>query len=152
MWAFGGRFDVAEPIFARTYRGSASVYDTAWDLYVDGTLAFLRRDPSALERAISQLSEVPKPPGWDRAVGADGKPITLHSGRYGPYVKWEMVNATLPKDVEPDAVTMDMAVALIAEKAAKSGKKKAAPKKKAAAKKTPAKKPAAKKKASATKG
>jgi len=77
MWAFGGRFDVAEPIFARTYRGSASVYDTAWDLYVDGTLAFLRRDPSALERAISQLSEVPKPPGWDRAVGADGKPITL---------------------------------------------------------------------------
>ncbi|MEM7702826.1 MAG: hypothetical protein AAF251_12875 [Pseudomonadota bacterium] len=77
MWAFGGRFDVAEPIFARTYRGSASVYDTAWGLYVDGTLAFLRRDASALERAISQLSEVPKPPGWDRAVGADGKPITL---------------------------------------------------------------------------
>ena len=77
--------------------------------------------------------------------------IAVMEGRYGPYVKWEKINATLPKDVEPDAVTMDMAVALIAEKAAKSGKKKAAPKKTAAKKKAPAKKPAAKKKSTATK-
>ena len=67
-------------------------------------------------------------------------------GRYGPYVKWEKVNATLPKDVEPADVTMEMAVALIAEKSAKSGaKKKPAAKKKAPAKKTAAKKTTAKK-------
>ena len=55
-------------------------------------------------------------------------------GRYGPYVKWEKVNATLPKGVEPDQVTMEMAVELIAEKAAKKGKsrRKAAPRKKSA--------------------
>ena len=116
-----------------------------------------------MNRAVELIAEKRANPGRGRGAAAkplkelgehpeDGGMIAVMEGRYGPYVKWEKVNATLPKDVEPDAVTMDMAVALIAEKAAKSGKKKAAPKKKAAAKKTPAKKPAAKKKASATKG
>ena len=44
-------------------------------------------------------------------------------GRYGPYVKWDKVNATLPKGTEPTAVTMDLALELIAAKAAKGGKK-----------------------------
>jgi DNA topoisomerase-1 len=44
-------------------------------------------------------------------------------GRYGPYVKWDKVNATLPKGTEPADVTMEIAVQLIAEKAAKGGKK-----------------------------
>ncbi|MGZ9811337.1 type I DNA topoisomerase [Pseudoroseicyclus sp. H15] len=76
----------------------------------------------------------------------DGGAIAVMPGRYGPYVKWEKVNATLPKDVEPDAVTLDQAVELVNEKAAKKGggRKKAAPKK-AAAKKPAAKKTAAKK-------
>ncbi|HRM75476.1 MAG TPA: topoisomerase C-terminal repeat-containing protein, partial [Paracoccus sp. (in: a-proteobacteria)] len=66
------------------------------------------------------------------------------AGRYGPYVKWGKVNATLPRDLEPGAVSMEKALELIAAKASKSGKK---PAKKAAAKaeKAPAKKPAAKK-------
>ena len=46
-------------------------------------------------------------------------------------MKWEKVNATLPKDVEPETVTMELAVELIAEKAAKKGKKAPARKKKA---------------------
>ncbi|MEC3862032.1 type I DNA topoisomerase [Mesobacterium sp. TK19101] len=69
-----------------------------------------------------------------------GGAVQIMEGRYGPYVKWDKVNATLPKDVKPEDVTMDMALALIAEKA---GKK---PEKKAVAKKSTAKKPAAKKK------
>ncbi len=73
----------------------------------------------------------------------NGGPVNIMSGKYGPYVKWEKVNATLPKQVEPDAVTMDMAVQLIADRAAKTGKK---PARKTAAKKTTAKKkPTAKK-------
>jgi DNA topoisomerase-1 len=80
----------------------------------------------------------------------DGGSVQVMPGKYGPYVKWEKVNATLPKELTPEAVTLDEALALIAEKAGKSGgKKKAAPKKSAAkaegAKKAPAKKPAAKK-------
>ncbi|AGI73167.1 DNA topoisomerase1 [Octadecabacter arcticus 238] len=86
----------------------------------------------------------------------EGGPIDIMEGKYGPYVKWEKVNATLPKDSDPEALTIQQAVDLITEKQAKKGtkrkapaKKKAAPKKapakKAAAKKTAAKKPAAKK-------
>ncbi len=67
-----------------------------------------------------------------------GGPVGIYDGKYGPYVKWEKVNATIPKDVAMDQVTMEMAVELIAEREAKSGKKRKAPAKKPAAKKKPA--------------
>ncbi len=81
-----------------------------------------------------------------RALGdhPDGGPVLVMPGKFGPYVKWEKVNATLPKELTPEAVTLDEALVLIAEKAGKKGTKKAAPKK-AAAKPAAAKKPAAKK-------
>ena len=95
-----------------------------------------RRGSGAAAKPLKELGEHP----------SDGGAINIMDGRYGPYVKWEKVNATLPKDVEPADVTMEMAVALIAEKSAKSGtKKKAAAKKKAPAKKTAAKKSTTKK-------
>ena len=76
-------------------------------------------------KPLKELGEHPK----------DGGAVNVMDGRYGPYVKWEKVNATLPKGVEPADVTMDMAVELIAEKAAKKGKgrKKAPARKKSAA-------------------
>ncbi len=83
-----------------------------------------------------------------------GGPIAVMDGRYGPYVKHGKVNATLPKDKDPQEVTIAEAVELIAARAAKGGKKprkKAAAKKKPAAKKAAAKKPAAKKKTPAKK-
>jgi len=58
----------------------------------------------------------------------EGGPVNVMDGRYGPYIKFGKINATLPKDVEPGDVTMDMAVALIAEKSAKASKKRAAKK------------------------
>jgi len=86
-----------------------------------------------------------------RALGehpTEGGPIDIMEGKYGAYVKWGKVNATLPKDSDVAQVTMDEALALIVEKAPKSGaKRKAAPKKtpaKAGAK-AGAKTPAAKK-------
>jgi DNA topoisomerase-1 len=91
----------------------------------------------------------------------DGKDITVRSGRYGPYVKHGATNATLPKDITPEEITIEEAIDLIAARVAKGPAKKPA-KKKAAAKpaatkktkaeakepadkKAPAKKPAAKK-------
>ena len=78
----------------------------------------------------------------------DGGAIQVMSGRYGPYVKWEKINATLPRDVEPADLTVEQALELIAAKAAKSPKRAA---KKPAAKKPAAKKPAAKKTTAAKK-
>ena len=46
----------------------------------------------------------------------------MRDGRYGPYVNWGKINATLPKDADPQSITVEKALELIAEKAAKSGK------------------------------
>jgi DNA topoisomerase I len=84
----------------------------------------------------------------DMGEHPDGGKISIMEGRYGPYVKWEKVNATLPKDVEPADVTMETVLELIAAKAKKKPAKKAAAKStatKSTTKKTAAKKPAAKK-------
>ena len=75
----------------------------------------------------------------------EGGAIEVFEGRYGPYVKWGKVNATLPKDVTPDAVTLEQAIELVNAKGGSTKKK--APAKKAAAKKPAAKKAAPKKKA-----
>ncbi|WP_370310947.1 type I DNA topoisomerase [Salipiger bermudensis] len=84
----------------------------------------------------------------DMGEHPDGGKISIMEGRYGPYVKWEKVNATLPKDVEPADVTMKTVLELIAARAKKKPAKKAAAKStatKSTTKKTAAKKPAAKK-------
>ncbi|MFC3057767.1 type I DNA topoisomerase [Paenirhodobacter populi] len=105
----------------------------------------------AAAKPIKELGEHP-----------DGGPIQVMPGRYGPYVKWGKVNATLPKDVEPEDVTLEIALPLIEAKASKGGKKKApaakkpaakkaaAPAKNKAAAKKPAKKPATKRAAPKT--
>ena len=122
----------------------------------DGTYANLK-DPEELfdigiNRAVTVLAEK-LTRSEERAgkilkeLGAhpeSGKPVQLRDGKYGPYIKHGNTNATLPKSGDPMAVTLEEALGLVAEKEAKSGKKKA-PARKAAEKKTPAKKPAAKK-------
>lgn len=58
----------------------------------------------------------------------DGKPISIGSGRFGPYVKHNKLFASIPKAMSPDELTLEQAVELLAAKAAKdSAKKGAAP-------------------------
>jgi DNA topoisomerase-1 len=81
--------------------------------------------------------------------------VQVMEGKYGPYVKWAKVNATLPKEVTVETITLEAALALIEEKAGKKGGGKKPAVKKAAVKKAAVKKPtatkAAAKKPAATK-
>lgn len=108
-----------------------------------------------INRAVTVLAEKAAKGGRTRATPAalatlgdhpDGGSITVRDGRYGPYVNWGKVNATLPKGKDPATVTMEEALELITAKAgsAKKTTKKGAPKKAAAPKKTAAAKKTAK--------
>ncbi len=117
----------------------------------DGTYANLESIEDVLSvglnRAVTVLAEKQSkgPGGRGRTAAAlkemgehpDGGAITVRDGKYGPYINWAKVNATLPKGKDPQSVTIEEALLLIAEKAGKSGTKKTAAKKapaKAAAK------------------
>ncbi len=75
----------------------------------------------------------------------NGETVQVMAGRFGPYVKWGKINATLPKGTAPEEMTLEAALPLLAAKAGAPAKGRKAPAKKPAAKKATAKKPAAKK-------
>ena len=45
-------------------------------------------------------------------------------GKYGPYVKWAKVNATIPKEIDPITVDLKKALELLEERIPKTGKNK----------------------------
>jgi DNA topoisomerase-1 len=142
----------------------------------DGTYANLPTADEVFEvglnRAVTVLAE--KRAGGGRGRGAaaatalaelgahpaDGEPVRVLSGRYGPYIKHGPTNANVPRGADPAKLTLEEAVKLLAEREAKgpskgrrgrtAAKPKAAKAKAAPAKAaTKAKKPAAKKKPAA---
>jgi DNA topoisomerase-1 len=94
-----------------------------------------------LGRAVELLAQAKDGNTVLRTLGdhpVDKTTVEICSGRYGPYARHGKINATLPKDVSPDEITLEQALELIAAKAAKgdTGKK---PVRRAAAAKAPAK-------------
>jgi DNA topoisomerase-1 len=108
-----------------------------------------------LNRAVALLAEkrAAGPGGRGRSgptalkdLGAHpqgGEPVKVMSGRYGPYVTSGGVNANVPKGADPQSVTLEQAVALLAERAAKGGGPRKGGARKAAAKSKPKAKPKA---------
>jgi len=96
-----------------------------------------RRGRRAAAKARKELGENPE----TKAT------IKLLDGRYGPYVTDGTTNASLSRGEDPDELTLERALDLLAERAAKgpARKKKKKAKKKKAAKKKATKKSAAKK-------
>jgi DNA topoisomerase-1 len=93
------------------------------------------RRPRASASALKELGEHP----------TSGGAVTVRSGRYGPYVNHGKLNATLPRDVKPEDVTLEQAVELLAEKESRGPSKKRAAK----PRKSPAKKSAGRARAKA---
>jgi DNA topoisomerase I len=83
-------------------------------------------------------------PGALRELGEhpDGGKISVMGGRYGAYVKHGSTNATIPKEMTTETITLEQAIGLINEREMSTGGKK--PKRKAAVKKPVAKKAAKK--------
>jgi DNA topoisomerase-1 len=80
-----------------------------------------------------------------RLVGQhpNGGPVTVREGRFGPYVNWGKVNATIPKSTRPDSITLTDAIELIAEREGKPAPEaRKAPARAAAKKAAPTKAPA----------
>jgi DNA topoisomerase-1 len=129
-----------EPILAGIGRyGSYIKHQTSYANLEDGDDVLT----IGINRAVTLLAEKAARGGKGRRGPPAGKilgehpefggPVTLREGRFGPYVTHNKVNATIPTTSDPEDVTLDQAVTLIAERIAKTGgqppKKKAAPKK-----------------------
>ena len=98
----------------RTYANLPSVEDV-FTIGINRAVDLIaQKEARGQKRVIRELGEHP-----------EGGEIQVLSGRYGPYVKWKRINATIPKDIAPEDITLEQALALIAARQAKgkSGKK-----------------------------
>ena len=125
------------------YVKHGSVYANIADVDEVFTIGMNRAVEVIAQKATRGRGTVAAQPLRELGAHPDGGLVQVMPGKYGPYVKWAKVNATLPKELSPETVTLDEALGLIAEKAGKGGKAKAP--RKAAAKPAAAKKPAVKK-------
>ncbi len=97
--------------------GKYANLETAEDVFTVGlnrAVALLAESKKGRARGVSVIRELGAHP--DR-----GGAVQVCNGRYGPYVKHEKINATLPKDMAPENISLEQAVALIAERAARNG-------------------------------
>ncbi|MBQ1020636.1 type I DNA topoisomerase [Micromonospora sp. D93] len=113
--------------------------DKMFTVTLDEALALLAAPKARGRRAAA-------PPLREMGVDpATEKPMVIKDGRFGPYVTDGEFNASLRRGQTPEALTIEEASEMLAEKRAKGP----APRKKAAAKKAPAKKATATKKTAA---
>lgn len=67
----------------------------------------LSKDTITLAEALSLLA-------FPRVLGEkDGQTVEVHLGRFGPYIKWDKVTVSLPKDANPATVTQEEALNFI---------------------------------------
>ena len=124
----------------------------------DGAYVSIPRGDDVLEIGLNRAVVLIAGKKGGRAAGplkelgahpADGEPVTVHKGRYGPYVKHGRIMASLPKGQAPEEATLEAALPLLEQKKAaggKTGARKAAAKPKAAPAKGRSRKSAAAKK------
>ncbi|MET1045099.1 MAG: topoisomerase C-terminal repeat-containing protein, partial [Hyphomicrobium sp.] len=135
-----GPFIVHENGDAKTYVNLESIEDVlSIGLNRAVTLLAEKRAGGGKSRFQRNAPKVLKDLG---AHPSEGGAVQVLEGRYGPYVTHNKVNATVPRAKDPASLTMDEAVALIAERIANGGGKKSKPSRGAKAKSAKEEKPA----------
>ncbi len=102
----------------------------------DGEFRSLKKDDNAFtitfERALELLREEKKHRRGAQALKSVGKfeeqEIELFDGKYGMYLKWGKVNATVPKDLDADQLTLEQAIEIVKARAGAEPKAKPAKK------------------------
>jgi DNA topoisomerase-1 len=85
--------------------------DDVYTIGLDRAVELLSQPKATRQRATAKvLRELGAHP-------ADGEPVNIYEGRYGPYVKHGDTNASLPKGVSPEEFGMEQALPMLAEKA-----------------------------------
>jgi DNA topoisomerase I len=97
-----------------------------WEANLEQALQLLAQPKRGSKQLIKTFAESP----------VTGNVVQLMEGRYGPYVADGATNASLPRDMNPDELTFEKALDLLAERAAK-----APPKKKRGQKRNPPRPP-----------
>ncbi|EMS36130.1 type I DNA topoisomerase [Candidatus Liberibacter americanus] len=79
-----------------------------------------------IDQAVSKINEKEKDNKQSRNKSKDtkrtigihpnGEKITLHDGRYGFYIKWQKINASIPKNINPEEISLDEALQIINKK------------------------------------
>jgi DNA topoisomerase-1 len=156
----GGRFGSApagRALGDHPEGGAVAVKPGRFGAYVNwGKInATIPRGTNPDELTLEQAVELLRAKASGAPAASDGKvlgehpsggKIVLREGRYGPYVSHGKVNATLPKSVAPDAISLQDAIELIdakggSAKPARKGTARKAPANKAAPKRAAAKAP-----------
>ena len=75
MRGYAGQIEEAIALLRLTYKPMDDDANFGWNFYMDGTIAFLRRDREGLEEAIKRLKAVPI--GNVAIVNADGTPANI---------------------------------------------------------------------------
>ena len=112
--ALNGRYG---PYIQRgTDRRSLESEDQLFTLTVDEALQLLAEPPRRRgQRASGPLKELGPDP-------VSGKPVTVRTGRYGPYVTDGEVNASLRQGDSPETITIERAAELLAARRERVGK------------------------------
>ena len=76
MRANAGQTAEAIALFETSRKSIEQDAGFGWNLYVDGTIAFLKRDAAAFEAARAKLAALPRPAKFN-PIGPDGKPLVI---------------------------------------------------------------------------
>ncbi len=88
--------------------------DDVLEIGLDRALELLAEPKKGRRRSSKKLRDLGEHPDG-------GGEVAVYDGRYGPYVKHDGTNASLPDGTDPDEVTLEEAVELVEQKRAKKG-------------------------------